>query len=715
MNQQPSTPRTTQGEFAAAPTEETLVLANRPIRTDIPTHRLSRFKDDRWDFAPGIFEEHHPAISISFSKCAPEYVATLKHYAWLLINTDHPIALRRSGGASKLGLLTISSLPRRLNPFFAFLRLHGVLTLQQVRPDHYDTYLADIKSKDIPLSVREDLVTEVRRLWSYRDQLPSPDRLPDSPPWDDDYTADLVGRRPSEVENLTPRIPEPVMVSLLAWSIRFIEHFADDIIAAFSEYKQLARRNAARRPARDRPGFELVLPRAERWLADLKDRGDGLPGKRGPDGSLQIDWSHVCRMVDSQRVYVRDSEVRELIERCGLPIEDGARLSSPIVGEIEGDAWLGERISYQDAESHARRLSTACFIVIAYLTGMRVGEVLSLKRGCAEFQPATQLWLIRGIAWKAVKDETGSKNPLGIERDEPWVALPLVAKAVATLERIHDSDLLYPTLIDDGRYPTTTRAGRGRLPSHINRDLADFVDWVNSYCLTSGRRDAIPPDPEGRALSGGRFRRTLAWHIHRRPRGIVAGAIQYGHVSTQIFLGYAGNYASGFPDELALEEFLVRLEEVASNAVALEAGGRVSGPAAQVFRDRVAAAEERFAGRVLHTSQATRAMMSNPDLQVFPGHGMTCVMDRRVALCELQGSPDSRRTPTLDDCRPACANIARTDSNIEELRTDAQRLRMAVDDPLAPRIRHRREALQLQKLEDIIRQHDESDGGGNTK
>jgi hypothetical protein len=33
--------------------------------------------------------------------------------------------------------------------------------------------------------------------------------------------------------------------------------------------------------------------------------------------------------------------------------------------------------------------------------------------------------------------------------------------------------------------------------------------------------------------------RTLAWHIVRRPRGLIAGAIQYGHLHAQITLGYA--------------------------------------------------------------------------------------------------------------------------------------------------------------------------------
>ena len=55
----------------------------------------------------------------------------------------------------------------------------------------------------------------------------------------------------------------------------------------------------------------------------------------------------------------------------------------------------------------------------------------------------------------------------------------------------------------------------------------------------------------------------LTWFIVRRPRGLVAAAVQYGHLRVQMTLGYAGNYASGFPDEIAFEDWLARLDTLA--------------------------------------------------------------------------------------------------------------------------------------------------------
>ncbi|MGW1675655.1 hypothetical protein [Streptomyces sp. NPDC002324] len=78
-------------------------------------------------------------------------------------------------------------------------------------------------------------------------------------------------------------------------------------------------------------------------------------------------------------------------------------------------------------------------------------------------------------------------------------------------------------------------------------------------------------------------------------------------------------------------------------------------------------------------------MLTNPDLQIFPGKGMTCVLDPRRAACRLRSEEDgTRRTPDLDDYRPNCVNIARTDRDIEHVLVQIERLRPLVDDPLAP-------------------------------
>jgi hypothetical protein len=64
-----------------------------------------------------------------------------------------------------------------------------------------------------------------------------------------------------------------------------------------------------------------------------------------------------------------------------------------------------------------------------------------------------------------------------------------------------------------------------------------------------------------------------------------------------MFLGYAGNYASGFADELAKEDLLVRLERLSEDATELDAGEHVSRPAATRYVERSATAGNDSPGR----------------------------------------------------------------------------------------------------------------------
>jgi hypothetical protein len=283
-----------------------------------------------------------------------------------------------------------------------------------------------------------------------------------------------------------------------------------------------------------------------------------------------------------------------------------------------------------------------------------------------------------------------------------------VATAVSVLERLHSSTWLFPnTLAIDGRAdgPRQGRKGQGRNESLMTRDLAILCDWVNAYCRATGRTDIIPPDPRHTRLHPSRLRRTLAWFIARRPRGLIAAAIQYGHVSLTMTLGYSGTYASGFPDDLAFEEWLAKLETMAAAHDRLTNGEHVSGPAASTYRHRVNSAT-RFAGRVLRTSREATALLANPDMQIYPGNGMTCVLDPNKAACRLARDEDGhRRTPDLDNCRPHCGNIARTDTDINAVRDRVAHLQALVADPLAPPIRADRERHELQQLTAILAEH----------
>ncbi|WP_235039398.1 hypothetical protein [Kibdelosporangium aridum] len=258
------------------------------------------------------------------------------------------------------------------------------------------------------------------------------------------------------------------------------------------------------------------------------------------------------------------------------------------------------------------------------------------------------------------------------------------------------------------RQQNTKRTGKARTDEAIARDLAKFVEWVNTECRRQGRTDDIPPDERG-SLVASRFRRTLAWFIRRRPRGLVAASIQYGHVHTRLIQGYAGSYDSGFPDEYAFEDWLFRLENLAEDQQALDAGEHVSGPAANAYRHRVAGATRQFAGHVLTSTRQARDLIGNPLLQLHHGEGMTCVFNPVHAACQLRGTVDDPLvTPDTDDCRPKCLNIARTDRDVLQIQQHHDALAEIVADPLAPMIRHERDQHELRRLRAILDDHEQT-------
>lgn len=700
---------------APLPEPDTVVLLNRPLRPGTDLATLSVFADTRWKLSPAVFEGHATAFSIDFTPVSAPFQQIVKTLIWLLLNHSSAGVSTFYFRPRTLAIPSITAMFRHLRLFTDWLHQRGRTGFAEVTLADLDDYAAHVKAAEVSHGAREDLLSIVNRVWSHRAVLPEDDRLPETPPWRGERIQDILQqRRASREENRTPRIHPETMSALLGWALRFVEVFAADIIAAFDEHQELCHRGSRNRTSRPtaaapRP-MGALTDDLRALLADYRKQGRALPGRRDRDGALRINYSHLAKVLDTVSGALRVASNRAVLAEAELPVVEGAPLSSPVTGLLDGRPWRAGAIDYTEAGVLARHLSTACFLVISYLSGMRPGEVLSLERGCVERDRAHELVLLRGRHWKGVRDDAGDKRPEGEIRADPWVVTETVATAVTVLERLHPNTLLFPpTLFTDGRVGESilrSRVGGSRSETRINHDIGEFLTWVENYCTEHGRRDRIPPDPVNPVIFSGRLRRTLAWFIVRRPRGLVAAAIQYGHLQVQMTLGYAGSYASGFPDDLAFEDWLARLDTLADAHQRLEQGEHVSGPAAATYRHRVQAAT-RFAGRVLRTKRHANALLTNPDLHIFPGKGMTCVLDPKRAACRLRSEEDStRRTPDLDDCRPNCVNIARTDRDVDQIRDQIAQLRPLVDDPLAPTFRHARDQHELQRLERIVNDHD---------
>jgi integrase len=376
-------------------------------------------------------------------------------------------------------------------------------------------------------------------------------------------------------------------------------------------------------------------------------------------------------------------------------------LRVPVTGRLGGTPWR-EAVDYTETGSLMRQLGTACFIVIAYLTGMRPGEAAGLRSGCCpDPQPdsagRTGRHLITSTVYKTARDEDGNHRSEGEIRDVPWVAIAPVANAIRVLERmVPEGQLLFDHHAHDLR---GARTGTGSLTVHtLGIRVEDFITWANHEAAARGlANEVIPPDPHGR-IGTERFRRSLAWHIARRPGGLVALAIQYGHLRTSVSAGYAARSRDGIHDLLDVETARATIDTVADLNAALEDGLGISGPAAR-RAIKAAATAPQYTGTVITARQA-RQILANPHLVVYdnPHTLLMCVYKRDKALCH-RGLKD---TPSLDQCVPACANIARTDEHAAGLRRHATALDQQaghVPGPLGERLRDN--ATRLRDLADV--------------
>lgn len=382
--------------------------------------------------------------------------------------------------------------------------------------------------------------------------------------------------------------------------------------------------------------------------------------------------------------------LRELTARRPGP----SPLQVPVTGQVEGRPWR-EFMDYEETPILVRHLATAAAIVILYLTGMRPQEAQSLRSGCCpdpEANPdgSTPRHLIRSHHYKNVRDSDGHHVSAGEERAVPWVAITPVVNAIRVLERIvPEGELLFSSTHHD---VVARRKHHGALKrSSLGRRVEALVSWINQEAIAQGLpTQQVPEDPHGN-LGLSRLRRTLAWHIARRPGGLVALAIQYGHMRTALdartSTGYGSRARRGFHGELDVETALAAAQTAARLRDATAAGEKISGPAAR--RALIGATSIPGFEGALTTPKAAAKFLARDGLILFdnPDAFLICAFKRDTALCD----PDPGATaPNQFACQLGCGNAVRTDSHAQSAREHADRLdtkAALVPQPLGDRFR----------------------------
>ena len=186
----------------------------------------------------------------------------------------------------------------------------------------------------------------------------------------------------------------------------FTEDFAADILAALAEHERF-------RPAS--PPATTPKPRRGSppcWTSTRvpAPRCPARRSKAGPAPPLLL-------ALTSARAAARWNTLR----RARLPAGGTAPLGTPVTGQLRGKPWTGP-VSYHQAPALALRLSAACLIVVAYLSGLRPAELLHLQPGCCPV-PADdgtgRRYRLHGVKFKAARNDDGTPAPTARRGSEP--------------------------------------------------------------------------------------------------------------------------------------------------------------------------------------------------------------------------------------------------------------------------------------------------------
>lgn len=662
----------------------------------------ARFGDRRWPL--GLMNGNPSAIpvSIGWAQCPAELEGELRLAAWNMINGQlRPTFVKLKVGTrqrfrARVGMTHLRNTVHIWFTLAAWLCERGITSLSACDADLLDAYAFHLVDAGASRSKTKHVLAALTRLWAFDQMSAAPSGI-GKPRWEDAGIDDYLPAAGSGVgENGTEPLDETTMGPLLIWAMRVVEDFAEDIRCARAERQRLARLAEANLGT---PAGRAAL---ETYLGPQVDAGAPLPSMEHL-GRLRIARTYIAGSTGASRSQVDEFMTRHGRGRGREPVLGGpCPLAVPVTGRIEQRPWTGN-IGFDQAEAMAQHVVTAAFIVVAYLTGMRPQEVLGLRSGCCPDPgpgAAAGHHLIRGRHYKSATDTEGNHLSVGVERDIPWVAITPVVNAIRVLESMVPDGALLFGIQAHSRPDSAPGDGAVKSPTMGVR-IERFVAWANEIAAAHDRHsEAILPDRHG-AVGTARFRRTLAWHIARRPGGLVALAIQYGHLRTAVSGSYASRSRNGIDELLDVESVRAVADTVAGLREALEAGGAVSGPAAQ-HAIKTAVSGPFFDGVVINATTARR-LAANQDVMLYenPNAFLLCRFRRSQALCHRDATA---AWPSLDRCVPECGNVVRTDRHAAALRERAEVLVRCADHapgPAAERLRR-----NADKLRSYADQHD---------
>ena len=649
------------------------VLESAPLRPGFKRSALSRFADGSWDLSPAVFRENARVCHVTahFDAIAdPSVALTLREFLFARLNFERP------GYRTRLPPASLRQVFNRARGFLEFVAVRrGACRLASVDQALLDDYRAHLMAdgQRTPMRVAH-LLEVVLDLHHFRDHMPSGGI--EVQPWKGRSAGLVAGARQTSSENRTPRMPEEIIAPLLTWSLKYVTVFSADILAARTEMVSLeARRTEILRSESRCSDAKRTQLRHHRLVAFLDQRRAeqrGVPmwthihnaasridpdtGAITPPVNAQLIHLHigVDPYAESAAHVLQRKATKTLVSDAisTLGIEAGGMDTTITNDPDTGKPWR-PRFDAKTLLFEERMLQAACYVVCAYLTGMRDCEVQAMRLGCLDVSRSedglSERYRIKSTVYKT-RDVRG--------QPESWITIEPVAKAVAVLERLtahirhrRGGDTLWRVLNE----------GQGTkevISAEIVRTLNAFRDHLNEHFGSAGAA-IVPPGPHGKPwrITTRQFRRTVAWHIANRPFGTVAGMIQYKHSGIAAYEGYAGSSRSGFRNEVERERALGQLDDVLSYFERHRANEVLLGPAAPRITGQLQQTADQLGPLPGHIADPARvrAMLGHVAKTLFVGILNDCFFEPATALC-LNGKTD-RSAPALAQCCPdRCPN-----------------------------------------------------------
>jgi hypothetical protein len=354
---------------AGAIPADALVLHNREIRDGVLLENTSRFGDEIWVLSPAVHQVHQVHHIMNFPALPDRFRHSAKELFYTLLAADPP------PGEPRYGLATLSALFTGVKYFLYWADLSGDASLQSITSEQLTQYQAWMLRSHFGPQRRAKNRRAARLFWLYRDLLPS-DRLTHDPRRLTNWAEDTK-RHQSDGENKTDRIPERVISPLLVWAFRWVDDFSNDIIAARREWWRLHANGVTTNCRGGRtsqvppPPPGGPLPALQTLLDEYRTAGRPLPGT----GGGAVNRTFLARQLRRRHPFLLEAPAREMIAAAAdeLGVSEASYLLTPVHAALDGQPWL-PTFTFAGMPQMSRLLQAACYVVIAYLSGMRDSE-----------------------------------------------------------------------------------------------------------------------------------------------------------------------------------------------------------------------------------------------------------------------------------------------------------------------------------------------------